>query len=113
VWFVSLTTIPLNAALYILFSILFGLVVSLQVYSMRNPGVCKISNTKKGLRTGAFGTFFGFFIGVCPACVGLLGLILPLGVILTLTAFGWVFMLIAIGIMIFSIYHLGGFKKEG
>jgi len=111
-WFLTLVKSPLNTFLYLSFSVLFGMVISLQVYIKRNPKVCIECNTKKGTRTGVIGTFLGFFVGVCPACIGLLGLIFPLGASLTLTYYGWIFMLIAIGMMVLSIYLLGGFKKE-
>ena len=103
---------PLNSSLYVIFSLLFGALISLQIYNLSKPKLCKDCNTKAGKRTGIIGVVFGSLVGVCPACVGLLGLILPLGTSLTLTRFGWAFMLIAIGIMVLSIYLVGGFKKE-
>ena len=112
VWFLTLIKSPLNSTLYIIFSLLFGSLISLQLYALRHPKICKDCNTKKGATTGYFGAFFGFFVGICPACIGLLALILPLGTSLTLTYYGWLFMLVAIGIMIFSIYLLGGFKEN-
>ena len=111
-WILTLLKSPLNTSLYVIFSLLFGLLISLQVYNLQHPKLCKDCNTKKGVSTGYFGAFGGFLVGVCPACIGLLGIILPLGTSLTLTYYGWAFMLGAVAIMVFSLYSLGGFKKE-
>lgn len=110
-WFLTLIKSPLNTSLYFIFSLLFGGLIGLQIYNSDRK-ICDSSNSKKGIRTGIFGGIFGFLVGICPACIGLLGLILPLGGSLWLTYYGWVFMLIAIGIIILSIYFLGGFKKK-
>ena len=110
-WFLTLIKSPFNTLLYIIFSILFGAIIALQFYIVKNPKICKDCATKKGTSTGYFGASFGFLVGVCPACIGLLGLILPLGASITLTYYGWAFMLVAIGIMTVSIYLLGGFKE--
>ena len=71
-----------------------------------------VKKTGLGASDRFFGAFFGFFVGICPACIGLIGLIFPLGTSLTLTYYSWIFMLVAIGIMLLSLYLLGGFKKD-
>jgi len=109
-WYLTLLKSPLNSSLYVIFSLLFGALISLQIYNLDKK--CKECNTKAGKRTGFFGVVVGLLIGICPACIGLLGLILPLGTSLTLTYYGWAFMIVAIGILILSIYLLGGFKRE-
>ncbi|RMD66103.1 hypothetical protein D6817_04790 [Candidatus Pacearchaeota archaeon] len=111
-WFLTLIKSPLNSALYLIFSLLFGMLISLQIYNSSNIKLCKDCNTKKGLRTGIFGVVVGSLVGICPACVGLLGLVLPLGVSLSLTYYGWVFMLLAILLMLLSIYLLKGFEND-
>ena len=107
-WFLTLIKSPLNSSLYVAFSLLFGALISLQVYNLSS----KYCNTRAGRRTGTVGVVFGVLVGICPACIGLLGLVLPLGVSLTLTYYGWAFMLVAVGIMVLSIYLLGGFREE-
>ena len=109
-WAYTLIKSPLNTSLYVLFSLLFGMLIILQMYNKKN--LCAECDTKKGMNVGMLGAFFGFVVGVCPACIGLLGLILPLSTSLALTYYGWIFMLLAIGIMLLSIYLLGGFKRE-
>lgn len=109
-WYLTLLKSPLNSSLYVAFSLLFGSLISLQIYNVDKK--CKECSTKAGKRTGFFGVVVGSLIGICPACIGLLGLILPLGTSLTITRYGWAFMLVAIGIMILSVYLVGGFKKE-
>jgi len=106
-WILTILKSPLNASLYIIFSLITGVVISLYIYNKKEIKSC---NLKKGSRFGVIGTFFGFFIGVCPACVGLIGLLFPLSISLTLTYYGWIFMLLAIILQLFSIRYLKGFK---
>jgi len=61
--------------------------------------------------TGILGTVIGFIIGVCPACFSLIGVLLPLGVSITLSAYSSYFTLLSIAIILFSIFKLGGVKK--
>jgi len=112
-WYLTLADRPLNTGLYIVFSSLFGLLVSLQLY---NKHICKTCNikmdNKKATSFGGLGAFFGFALGVCPACIGLIGLLLPLTVSITLTNYSWLFMGIAIAIMLASLKFLGGLDKK-
>jgi len=64
-------------------------------------------------RSGGIGAVFGFFVGVCPACVGFAGLFLPVAIVSTLVIFGPFFILISIALMLFSIHINGGFKRRG
>ena len=75
VWWATIP--PINLALYIIFSALFGLVLSLQIYQLRQPKVCK-----PGTVSGTVGTVLSFFIAQCPACAGLASLLLPVGAVL-------------------------------
>ena len=56
------------------------------------------------------GAAFGFFVGVCPACLGFTSLLLPLAAVTVLVVFGPAFMLLSIALMAVSIYLNGGFK---
>ena len=111
-WFSTMIKNPLNSLLYIIFSLVFGLMISLQVFNLKHPKLCKDCDAKKGVRTGISGGVVGLLIGICPACIGLIGFVFPLGVSLTLTYYGKLFILLAIIIMTLSIYLLGGFKKH-
>ncbi len=112
-WYLALVERPYNTVLYISFSILFGMLVSLQLY---NKEICKTCNVKmenkKGTSVGAAGSILGFAIGVCPACIGLIGLFVPLTISITLTNYSWMFLMVAIIILLFAIYKMGGFKYE-
>ncbi|MBI2583516.1 MAG: hypothetical protein HYW25_02515 [Candidatus Aenigmarchaeota archaeon] len=107
-WFLTVAQYPLNIALYIAFSIAFGLFIALYSYNRR---LC-IDCDKKKLGTGALGAFAGFFIGVCPACLGIAAIFLPLSASIALTQYSAVFMLIAVALMLFSIYRMGGFRQK-
>ncbi len=108
-WILTLLKSPLNTSLYFIFILLTGVVISLFIYNKEEKSSC---NVKKGSRFGAVGTFFGFFVGVCPACVGLIGLLFPLSVSITLTYYGWIFMTLAIILQLLSLKNLGGFKEQ-
>jgi hypothetical protein len=105
IWFADLVQKPLNSTLYIAFSVLFGMFVVLYLYAKN-----KCIDCKKDVKTGFGGTTLGFVVGVCPACFSFIGLLLPLGGSLFLTAYSPLFILVAIGIILFSIHKMGGFK---
>ncbi len=109
IWFMDIVNKPLNSALYIIFSILFGMYVSLYVYSKRN--VCIECNNMNANKTGLIGSALGFLIGVCPACFSFIAFLLPLGSSIFLSLYSPLFTLIAIAVIAYSIYRFGGFKK--
>jgi len=108
IWFASIP--PINFVLFLIFTILFGINISLFSYN-RNRKVCE-HNTKKVLGGSSIGTIFSFFVGICPACTGFVALFgIPLSVTLALVQFNTVFFLISIGLLLLSIYFSDGFKK--
>jgi len=108
-WY-SIIPLP-NLFLFLVFSAMFGLFVSYQIYRFRGPKTCKIS--KSGSAAGTAGTAFGFLIGVCPACFGFASLLLPLGVVTVLVQFGPIFIAISILLMAYSLHKNEAFKKRG
>jgi hypothetical protein len=113
IWFLDILTKPVNSLLYIIFSILFGMFISLYMYVKRDICIdCERVDIKaSNANTGILGTVIGFIIGVCPACFSLIGVLLPLGVSITLSAYSSYFTLLSIAIILFSIFKLGGVKK--
>ncbi|MFY9300577.1 MAG: hypothetical protein WAO91_05260 [Candidatus Nitrosotenuis sp.] len=106
IWFVDLTQKPTSSIPYITFSALFGMFISLYLY-IKNTCI----DCKKKVKTGFGGTTLGLILGVCPACFSFVGFLLPLSGSLFLTAYAPLFILVSIGIMLFSINKMGGFKK--
>jgi hypothetical protein len=107
IWFLDLQQRPWSSIPYIAFSILFGMFVSLYLFTRNKCFDCRPEEA----RTGFAGSIAGFMIGICPACFSFIGVLLPLGPTLFLTTYSPVFTLISIGIVVFSIYKLGGFRK--
>src|SRR5215218_779547 len=107
IWFLDLQQKPWSSIPYIAFSILFGMFISLYLYTRNKCFDCK----PKAARTGFAGSLVGFMVGVCPACFSFIGVLLPLGPTLFLTAYSPIFTAISIAIVLFSIYKLGGFRK--
>lgn len=105
-WYLGLVENPFNAILYVTFSVLFGFFIALYLYSKNTCIDCK-----PAARTGIGGSAIGFLIGVCPACFPLLALALPLGGTLFLTRYSYIFIVIGIGVILFSLYKMGGFRK--
>ena len=105
IWFLDIVQKPLSSIPYFAFSILFGMFIPLYLYSKN-----KCIDCKPDAKTGLGGTFLGFMIGVCPACFSFIGFLLPLSGSIFLTTYSPLFMLLAIGIILFSIYKMGGFK---
>lgn len=106
IWIADILQKPLNASLYIGFSVLFGMFVSLYLFSKNRCLDCN-----PNVRSGIGGSAFGFMLGVCPACFSFVGFLLPLSGSLFLTAYSPLFMLVSIGIIMFSIYKMAGFRK--
>jgi len=108
IWYRTLIDRPLNSILYIIFSVMFGMLISLYIYATNKCVDCKKSEANAGFG----GATLGFVLGVCPACFSLIGVVLPLGGGILLTQYAPAFTLLSIVIIFFSIHRLGGFKKK-
>jgi len=108
IWYRTLLERPLNSALYVIFSVMFGVLISLYFYAKNKCVDCKKSDANAGFG----GATLGFVLGVCPACFSLIGVVLPLGGSILLTQYAPAFTLLSIVIILFSIHRLGGFKKK-
>lgn len=106
IWFTDIEQKPTSSIPYIVFSALFGMFIVLYLYSKNKCIDCK-PNSKAGFG----GSTLGFVLGVCPACFSFIGFLLPLGGSIFLTAYSPLFLLTAIGIILFSIHKMGGFKN--
>ena len=106
IWFIDIVTKPVNSIQYIVFSGLFGMFISLYLYSKN-----KCIDCKKDVKAGFGGTTLGFVLGICPACFSFIGFLLPLGGSIFLTIYSPLFIALAIGIILFSIYRMAGFKS--
>lgn len=108
-WFeVLLMESILNTIFYITFSILFGVVISLSLYNWQH----KTCSVKGSVSSGGFASVLGIATSQCSACLSLASLFLPISAVGLLTQFNWVFNIISIGILLFSIRLMGGFKRE-
>lgn len=105
IWFSDIVQKPFSSIVYFTFSILFGNFVSLYFFA---KNICV--DCKPNAKTGMGGTAFGFIIGMCPACFSFIGFLLPLSGSLFLSSYSPLFILVSIGIILFSIHKMGGFK---
>ena len=108
IWYKTLLDSPLNSILYIAFSVMFGMLISLYSYSKNKCIDCK----KVDVNTGFGGATLGFVLGICPACFSLIGVFLPLGGSIFLTTYAPIFTVLSITIILFSIQRLGGFRRN-
>ncbi len=109
IWFLDILTKPINSLLYIIFSILFGMFISLYIYVKRDICIdCEGMDikTSNANTAGILGSAIGFIIGVCPACFAFIGVLLPLSVSITLSVYSSYFTLLSIAIISFSIFRL-------
>jgi len=106
IWFIDIVQKPLSSIPYVVFSVLFGMFIALYLYSKN-----KCIDCKPGAKAGFGGSTLGFVLGVCPACFSFIGFLLPLSGSIFLTTYSPLFMLVAIGIILFSIHKMGGFKN--
>ncbi len=109
---VWLAIIPLhNAVFLIIFTALFGATFSYQVFLWMQPKTCSVNKKIGAAGTGGIGTFGIFLVAQCPACASLSALFLPISALAFLTEFSWAINLFGIGLLLFTINYLGGFKK--
>ncbi len=109
VWF---ATIPFsNLILFIVFTALFGITFSFQVYNWMQPKTCSVNQKAGAAGSSGVGTLGLFLVAQCPACASLGSLFLPLSAITFLTEFSWLLNIIGIGLLLFTINYLGGFKE--
>ena len=108
IWYKTLLDRPLNSILYIAFSVMFGMLISLYSYSKNKCIDCK----ERDINTGLGGAVLGFVLGICPACFSLIGVLLPLGGSIFLTTYAPIFTVLSITIILFSIQRLGGFRRN-
>lgn len=111
-WFA--VTPKYNVFLLVIFSILFGLLLSLQVYNLKIK-VCNIKNKTVSATAGGLGTFITFLVPACPACLSILSLLLPGAYALYITQFfikfNTLLLLFGTFLLILGLWILGGFKK--
>lgn len=111
-----LKVIPkLNFMLVILFSILFGLLLTLQIFNLKTK-ICSIKNKTVSASIGTFGTVLAFLAPACPACLSIVSLLIPaalsLSLIQFLVKFNTTVLIISNILMILGLLLLGGFKSE-
>lgn len=106
-WFTVIP--PQNLILFTIFSVLFGVTISYQIYLWRQPKVCAI---KKTSTPGVVGSIISFFVVQCPACASIGALFLPLSVIGFFTAYSTLINIGSITLLLVTLYLLGGFKRE-
>ncbi len=109
IWFLLIT--PLNLVLYIIFSVLFGLVLSMQIYVMRQPKTCSISGRVGSAGSGAVGSFIAFITVACPACFSFISLFLPFGAIAFIATYNTILLVLSLFVMVLALYLLGSFKR--
>lgn len=92
---------------YVFMAILSGLYVGIYVYDKKVSNCCSLQNKKAGFA----GSIIGMFLGACPACIPVLAFLLPLSVTIVLSRVSLMFLIISIGVMLFAVYKMNGFKK--
>lgn len=100
-----------NKMLLSAFVVLFGIATAYQIYLWRQPRSCSIGVKSGGVGASSAGTFGVFLVAQCPACASIAALFLPVSVTLFIGNFGWLITLVGIGMVVFTINYLGGFKK--
>ena len=109
VFWLSVTS-PLYTISLIVFSILFGLTISFQIYVRKETKVCKVDKVK-GASASGIGAIGFIFVSSCPACATLGLIFIPVSFVSVITQFNWLLNLISIGLLLFTLYYLGAFKN--
>jgi len=106
-WLTVFTNTPYLFYLYPLIAVLSGIYVGLYVYNKKVAPCCSV----KTIEGGVFGSLIGIFLGVCPACIPVIAVFLPLAFNVFLSRIAPIFSLISIGILLLVIYQMGGLKR--
>jgi len=104
VWFAAIPRI--NLALFWAFSTLLGITVSFQIWNWRENKICNVKSVGGQSSAG----ILSLFIAQCPACASLSALFLPASIGLFITQYSVFFDLLGIGLLLFTLNYLGGFK---
>jgi len=104
VWLQTLTELFPTNIFYPIMAVLIGSYAALYVY-MKESNTCKVNP-----KTGASASLVGILLGACPACIPALAFFLPLSLTVTLSYFSWIFLIASVGILLFAIYKMDGFK---
>src|SRR3989344_2539614 len=106
IWFTFIK--PLNFALCLVCSVLFGIPLAVQYYSFKQKQQsCEIKSASANA-----GTILGLFAFQCPACVPVLAQALGLGAVTFLSVYRTQLIIVGIGLMLVSLYLLGAFKPD-
>jgi len=84
VWF---EVIPkTNLFLLIITSLLFGLLLSLQIHNYKHTS-CSITHKTVSASSGGIGALVAFLVPACPACLSVVALLLPAATAISLITF--------------------------
>lgn len=101
-----------NRILFAIFSALSGILTAFQLYLLGQPKVCSLPKAGGTVGANSGATFAVFLVSQCPACASIGALFLPASAILFLGNFGWAVNLIGIGMAVFMLNYLGGFRRK-
>ena len=90
-----------SASFFVVFSILGGTLISLQIFAIRNR-----QKSLKSANIGFLGAFLSFFNVTCPFCKPLLLSLIGFSGSLTILKFGTTFAILSILLLLTSIYLL-------
>ncbi len=107
-WFeVILSNSIINFVLYLIFSALFGIVVSFSIYNLTH----KTCSIKTSTGSSSFGVGLAIFTSQCSACVSLVTLFLPVTAAGIFSVYSTAFNALSIAVLVLAIYLMRGFKK--
>jgi hypothetical protein len=101
-----------NKLLFAIFSCLFGVVISFQLYLLGQPKACSLSKTGGSVGANSGATFAVFLVAQCPACASIGAFFLPVSAVILIGNFGWAINLVGIAMMLFMLRYLGGFRRK-
>ena len=101
-----------NKILFPIFVALFGITMAYQIHLWREPKACPIGQKATGAGTSSVATVSSFLVSQCPACTSLGAALLPVGAATFLAQIGPYLNILSIGLMLFTLNYLGGFKRE-
>lgn len=108
-WFLFTILTPVRWALYIIYSLFFGLTLTFFIWRFRTKTCYPSEQVRSGL-SGFAGAVLGFIIPSCPACLSLASLLLPLSAFSALAANSTGIMAGSVVLLLGSLWYLGAFR---
>lgn len=106
-WLTVYANTPYITYFYPIIALLSGIYMGLYVYNKKVAPCCSVKTVKDGVA----GSLVGVLLGVCPACIPVIAIFLPLAFNIFLSRVAPIFSVLSIVVLLWVIYRMNGLKR--